>query len=35
VLLDQARKVDAAAALAAMTRDVEQVELALQLAQRD
>ena len=35
VLLDQSRKADAAAPLAAMTRDVEQVELALQLAERD
>src|SRR6266550_9397890 len=35
VLIDQTRKADPAATLAAMTRDVEQVELALQLAQRD
>src|ERR1051325_6385314 len=35
VLLDQSRRADAAAPLAAMTRDVEQVELALQLAERD
>jgi len=35
VLLDQARKANPPAPLAAMTRDVEQVELALQLSEGD
>src|SRR5438309_11924102 len=35
VVLDQSRETDSPATLAAMTRDVEQVELALQLTQRD
>src|SRR5947207_14226035 len=35
VLIDQTRKANPAATLAAMTRDVEQVELALQLSEGD